>query len=253
MKKSIILLAVLIIVTAIFATTMTVHTTNGDVDFEISEIESITFGNPDLQIPTDYIAYYSFQNDSQDETGNYNGAATDNVNFNVSDRFSNQNSAIELNGSDAYIQVENNYEDLTNATWSIWLNPTVSNEYQAICSKWNGSGGTGWLVSIENEQYAIETPNNQYYFQTGNVSLNTWTHLVISCDNEYVKFYIDGQLENTLEQVSPINNNGTSSQIGKNNHPVNGFFNGKLDDIRIYNRALSDEEVQALYHENGWN
>ena len=50
--------------------------------------------------------------------------------------------------------------------------------------------------------------------------------------------------------IPQVDNNPLA--IGKNPAGSDRYYNGNIDDIRIYNRALSEDEIQALYHEGGW-
>jgi hypothetical protein len=79
------------------------------------------------------------------------------------------------------------------------------------------------------------------------VPLNQWSHLVITYDRSNVRFYINGNLDNT----APL-----SVSLGKTISPVTigcdiagslEWFQGSIDDVRIYNRALSSEQVFAQY------
>ena len=63
--------------------------------------------------------------------------------------------------------------------------------------------------------------------------------------------YLNNELQtDTIQTNSPVGNYTTT--IGAHIINSESYFEGKIDDIRIYNRALSEEEIQALYHEGGW-
>ncbi len=50
-----------------------------------------------------------------------------------------------------------------------------------------------------------------------------------------------------------ISSSDNSSTIGKKSYDSEGYFNGKIDDIRIYDRALLESEINVLYHEGSWD
>ncbi|MBY0427070.1 MAG: LamG domain-containing protein [Cytophagales bacterium] len=81
--------------------------------------------------------------------------------------------------------------------------------------------------------------------------LNEWFHLVFSTDLTVTKTYLNGVLHQNFTQYSPIGTTTSPLVFGGNNTPVSTSlpFNGILDDIRIYSRALNSTEVTSLYNE----
>ncbi|MFH1371817.1 MAG: LamG domain-containing protein [Planctomycetota bacterium] len=80
------------------------------------------------------------------------------------------------------------------------------------------------------------------------LSLNQWYHIVGTYDGSTIALYVNG---------APVNSNPKTLSIGNNNMPVcigsrlsENSYKGIADDVRIYNRALTSEEVEELY-ENG--
>lgn len=90
------------------------------------------------------------------------------------------------------------------------------------------------------------------------LELNVWSFVVVNMTSTELEVWIDGVL--TVKKTREYETYAYSSSepifignlpnggAGSNNH-----FNGVLDDIRIYNRALTETEINALYHENGWD
>jgi ABC-type transport system substrate-binding protein len=77
------------------------------------------------------------------------------------------------------------------------------------------------------------------------VARNIWTYLGGTYDGSTMKLYVNGQLDSTYSWPGGINtNNGMSLTIGKKNNDAL-WFNGTIDEVRIYDRALSQEEVQT--------
>jgi len=95
-----------------------------------------------------------------------------------------------------------------------------------------------------------------YYLSSNQFFNGNWKHIVIIYDQPTSKmiFYLNGQLID--EKVHPLNtlnllSNGFNLGIENGSYLSRPFF-GKIDDVRIYNRSLSDTEIQQLYHEGGW-
>lgn len=81
---------------------------------------------------------------------------------------------------------------------------------------------------------------------------NTWRHVVVSYTPKGVRIYIDGTLKATvskrrLSALSDLLGDSSILQLGKGNWGGGEYFNGYMDDVTIYNRALTQEEVTAIY------
>ncbi len=89
------------------------------------------------------------------------------------------------------------------------------------------------------------------------IDSDNWHHFVLMYDNnaKEIKVYIDNVLIATEIVTGYSDVATTPTYIGARpywNGPTTFFFNGNIDDVRIYNRSLNTEEVNALYHEGGW-
>jgi len=175
-----------------------------------------------------------------DQSGNgnhgtpYNGATTgtgvvgDGMSFDASN-----SQYLEISDSDSL--------DIANVTISCWMNKLLSGTMILVSAKstqWesliSGSLQYGWISS---------TISNV----GGTVSLETWHHIVLTYDGAYIRTYLDGVLSGTpKEKIGDINSTGII-QIGKRPDLEIYFFDGNLDEIRIYDRALEPEEIKQLY------
>jgi hypothetical protein len=123
-----------------------------------------------------------------------------------------------------------------------------------IISKWgNGIGGAAsynFGVTSEGHLY-VATFNNSVTTQvrdTSVVSTNTWHSVVLVRDATSYRLYRDGTLLfSTNSLVQPQHNSGLNLNLGREGSSNDGFYGGALDDVRIYNRALSDSEIFELY------
>ena len=82
----------------------------------------------------------------------------------------------------------------------------------------------------------------------GNIVLqpNTWYHLACTYDGTDLKFYIDGNLTDTTTHVGGVIPNGGRDITIGGNDAWGEYFDGVIDEVHIYNRALSEAEIQAL-------
>ena len=91
---------------------------------------------------------------------------------------------------------------------------------------------------------ADETPSNATLPQ------NVWIHVVGTWDGTNKRLYINGSLDRTIAQSGTITEQNNTNTLGYRIGPMHNF-NGLIDDVRIYNRALSADEIKRLYRIGG--
>ena len=81
-----------------------------------------------------------------------------------------------------------------------------------------------------------------------------WVHLVITQDGTNCKIYVNGTVGQSgtdtgdwISDISGIDGGNFACKAPRNSNPIDEFFNGKLDDIGIWDRALTSGEVSSLY------
>ncbi len=212
-----------------------------------------------------------FSGNTQDLSGNNNHG----TNFGATlgtDRKGQANSAYEFNGSTNYIDITDaNSLDVTQeATFSIWIYQTAinydtgNNAYNGrIIEKGNAGIDNGYLIdaihsaSSSQPSYCGSNQGRIRFIGGEGMSANScygfnnWQHIVVTFKDGVIKVYYNGVLNATktiTRKFIPVNN--LPVRIGAT-QPLSGFeyssFKGKIDDIRIYNRALSEAEIQQLY------
>jgi len=100
-----------------------------------------------------------------------------------------------------------------------------------------------WSDSIE-QWYWAGAENSQIERQ---ISQNRWHFVAITYDQTYLKIYLNGELNRIHEIYSTIDSNNSKLFIGSSNG-IDDVFNGKIDDVQIFNRALSDKEIVNLFN-----
>ena len=266
MKKYAIILAFLGLISIIFATTMIVHTTNGNQEFNLSDITSITFTNSWNDLPTEgLVAYYPFNGNANDESGNGYNVTNYGANL-TTDRFGNENSAYIFNGENDWMDFPDNII-MPSLNFSIvfWINPT--SDAQSLFNRYYQTSGydNRWKLSINaNQELYLEIgeftsgiTNRHYFYQS--IIPNQFNFIVFQKGNNYIKLTINNDtytVQLTSEEMNKLNACNSDFSFSHFTGDASDwvhFFNGILDDVRIYNRVLEPDEIQALYHENGWN
>ncbi len=200
------------------------------------------------------IAQYLFKDNAKDEIGNYSGNE-----FNLA--YENIPNGYNIGGKLAIFNGNNSKIDLPNIA-SISGTNTRTIEYwvryqDSYPTNWNttfsqGATGVSTLLEIicQNNTFAVSSYGNRKFSSTFIPS--RWNHVVVTCASNIdvinTNIYINGFLSNGAQVGSAIINTPNSNcGIGYRRSDGNLFFKGKLANFRIYNHALSAEEVAAHY------
>ena len=160
-----------------------------------------------------------------------------------------QSEYTDFDGVDGYLDLGSDKpSDLTgDVTFSAWINATG----------W-GEGNYGRIIS--NGRFIVHTYSNGSITvfsagitaatsAIGALSLSTWHHVLATRTSAGItNIYIDGSLSGSADQSSGTPVAGTTNTLIGNRAAGDRTFNGYIDDIKIYNRALSATEVLALYN-----
>jgi type II secretory pathway pseudopilin PulG len=165
-------------------------------------------------------------------------------------------SCLTFDGDDNYTLIDtsdykfNSSED--SFTASVWINPTVlDGTYDGIIST-DGVGDVAWKIvrDIGQDYFKARYGNKTISYPA--VSVGEWHHYSFTKSGTTLTLYLDGVL--TTSDTCPSSYSGGSDQMVFGSYRVsdaligNHIFNGSLDDVRIYNRALSASEISQLYN-----
>ena len=206
---------------------------------------------------TGLVGYWPFCGNANDESGNGNNGTVTGATL-TSDRTGNANAAYDFNGSSSLIEIPdtNKFNFSRDFTISSWVNAINFGTQRSIVTKYKMLDDA-FSFDIKNGKLSLQTASSPANWITAtsnqNLQSNTWYHLVGIKDytNRLFKLYVNGEL------IFIQTCNDTTSRSGANlifgNYKNNALnpsvvFSGKLDDIAIYNRALSTTEVQNLYN-----
>jgi gliding motility-associated-like protein len=240
------------------------------------------YNSVNAQVTNGLVAKYSFNNGTaNDEVGTVNGIINNALLTN--DRFGNPNHAVEFASNNSYIDFGDNFDLFSIAdssfSFSFWIQSLSANN-ALIINKYGNSGCTPqenqreFFIRINSNQF-IEmlyygNPNSSSYRGVqGDMTINDtcWHHIVINYNGnsdtnnglDRVEIFVDNILNTVSFSPAVLGNLGdiqnTTSHLGlgislnSNGQPCAHQFLGKLDDIRIYSRTLTTQEVDTLYNE----
>lgn len=211
------------------------------------------------QVTNGLVGYYPFNGNAKDESGkNHNGTV-----FNATltkDRFGINKKAYSFNGVDTRIEIADNDDfHLANVTVSAWLyldTSLTTAPYQSFVSKSVGSGTfNSYVCYYDNAALAAGG-----YFSNGSVDQNIttpyniygkWFHYTFTYNDatDTKQLYINGSLAATGTTTLTLGYDNSPLTIGceYQSNQLMFFVNGKIDEVRIYNRVLSLSEIDSLY------
>lgn len=220
-------------------------------------------------VPTNgLVGYWPFNGNANDESGNGNNGTNNGATL-TSDRFGNINSSYNFDGLNDLIRIphqnalnligdysisvwyKGNYQNIFNNNWvfiakrddnGICCSPNVP--YDVFIPFNNTNFGVP-VMAYANGNYSFSAPSN-----ATPISLDQWQNLTITNTSDLIKFYINGQLIFSQNISSTLRATNTADLlIGSVNREIGAeWMNGKLDDIGIWNRALTQEEIMGLFN-----
>ncbi|MBU4373509.1 MAG: LamG domain-containing protein, partial [Euryarchaeota archaeon] len=198
------------------------------------------------------VAEYHFDGDAKDASGNGHDGTIYGASF-VEGKFGQ---AMGFDGVDDYVDAGNGAGlDITDAiTVEAWVKPITLGGWKRILQKCN--------VAVIRESYCLVLKDgtekvrwelftggtHRYVDSNQNLPSDRWTHIVGSYDGQVMRIYFNGNLDTSSDY-------GNNMKIGTNNLDLYigssiddpRYFSGTIDEVRIYNRALSAEEIKQHY------
>ena len=191
------------------------------------------------------IAYYKMSNVLDQISGN--NLTNSNVNFNTEGKFG---FAGKFNGSNSKLTISNSSflpQGNNSRSISCWIK-TTGGSSDGVIGYGNAVNSQAFFIYINNEN---KLGIFAYYNNTtGNIAIsnNTWNHIVATYDGTNCRLYVNGVLDFTAAKT--LNTGNGEFRIGGVNwNNSSEFFPGDIDQIRIYNSAISAANVTTLYEE----
>ena len=235
---------------------ITVLTTDGDFQTRTLKSEkSIVVGRSSIAVVT--VSFDGFINNLVQHwpfDGNANNSVSGGVNASVNgatlttDRFGNENSAYYFDGTGDRMNAGNAANFGTKSfTANVWVNSTQTSGIGNIL-RTHGGNGHGWLfrfnygkIEIWEGDYNAVGVVSKTSYADGNWHMMTYVRDV---ENKVGQLYVDGSYVCNYNISSPNNYNNT---LWFGTYGAGEYYKGYMDDVRLYNRALTTEEIATLY------
>src|ERR1043166_8194305 len=211
--------------------------------------------------PSGLVSWWPGEGNAHDIVSHNNGALNNGAGFDVGE----VGQGFSLDGSDDEVRIGNPASlKLNSISIDAWVKPTnTPGDYQAILTKWNQNTGTGsggdsyglWLFNSGSTFQlfsAIHQTNGAEPFRiAGNVPLNQFSHVAMTYDSATGAFaiYVTGSVVSpTTVTALGLVQSDVDVHIGReNDNIVPRFFPGVIDEVEVFDRALSQPEIQAIY------
>lgn len=222
------------------------------------------------------VASYNFNGTAQDSSGKRHHGTLHNVTL-TSNRFSNGSSAYSFNGTDAYIEIPDHRDFSVSTTRqlsiSVWMRPgslNFLNDEGTGYVHWMGKGEADqdeWTFRMYSSDNTAGRQNRTSFYLFNleggegagsyvqeKVTSGTWYHYVAVVDmsTDTIKWYKNGALKDEdpfIDSEYEIDPQNGTAPVRVGTRDFASYFKGAIDNINIYNRALSAGEVLQLYHD----
>ena len=214
--------------------TITVTDSAGNISTPLS-VTDFTVMDPSLE------AFYPFNGNAEDITSNGRDLTVTGDTSLTFGKDNSSNSAYYFDGNGDYLEYVTNIPSFDNYTISLWAKPASSGTYEAMFSSYDNSNN-GFQIDLNGNNFHIRKSSG------GNIVLSTaqlevWT---------FIAFTYDGT--NSIGYINSVSDNESSGgttefnrfRIGRN-RDGSTYFSGAIDELRIYNRALTASEIASLY------
>ncbi|MBP6730893.1 MAG: T9SS type A sorting domain-containing protein [Chitinophagales bacterium] len=196
-------------------------------------------------------AFYPFNGNARDTSGNGHHATLHGNPALTNDRFGNPNSAYLFDGQDDYIEMPEAF-DFKPRTISLWFKAMAFTVEGVIFSSDYSGTQNADSKFVVNESDGLYTLN----LKIGNISnnyvqplgLNQWYHAAIVYSDTAIKYYVNGDLVGSYNNLANAHsNNGVAyATVGRHRTPIN-FFHGVIDDVKINDVALTEAEINETF------
>lgn len=198
------------------------------------------------------IAYYPFNGNANDESGNGNKGKV----FKASptlDRFGKSDNAYFFNGSSGYINIGSEVftRKIQDFSYALWVKTDYSGHINTLLSKRHDGDGSWYTLTIENNKPQIMLDGAGWFYVVSSstaINDNQWHFVVATKESSKYSLYVDGALEGQGYDSRGVDSYDSPMHIGHHG-AWNNYFNGSIDDVRIYDKALSMSDIQSLWND----
>ncbi|MFY0687117.1 MAG: PKD domain-containing protein [Cyclobacteriaceae bacterium] len=205
------------------------------------------------------VAYYPFSGSVEDSSSNANDGIIHDLTL-AEDRFANVHSAYDFNGTSSYLAIDHISALAFPGSFSIslWIAAQINDSDEVILiSKGDLGNNDHWMMSLTTDslvEFNLFDATGTQYTVTSSSEIESGKnyHLIAQLDTllDELRLYVNNQLVGSQSIGALPASNTDSLLIGAaRNGAMSGFYKGVIDEVRIYNRAINETEIENLYKE----
>ena len=155
--------------------------------------------------------------------------------------------AMSFNGTDQYIESSFNLpSNTTSFSVSMWVNTTSFSTTQILIDN-RDSASDGYNCFIDSNTINFRINGTDTSVSTSSLNVNNWFHLALTYDGSTAKIYLDSGTPTQQSLTTTLNINNVTRIGAISQSAASTFFNGKIDEVAIFNTALSGPKIQQIY------
>ena len=232
-----------------YSVTLTATGTGGTASKTAATAISVT--TPSTPPATGLVAAYSFNEGTgttvADASGNKNTGSITGATWTTQGR---SGGALSFNGTSNLVLIPSSASLNVSAAMTLeaWIYPTASQSgWRTIMQR----EVDAYFLNASNDTGALRPSGGGTFrgtvaFVTGTTAnpVNAWTHVALTYDGATLRLYVNGVLTASQARTGAVQTNSSPLRIGGNS-PYGEYFQGRIDEVRVYNRALSQAEIQT--------
>jgi hypothetical protein len=232
-----------------------VEALNVPKDVNIDTIKFVVTNESQPSLSDGLIAYYPFNGNANDLSGNgNNGTLVGNATF-VEGHIG---ATLYLDGDGDYVDLGTGFDLNNNDSVSVWINShDLSRRYPAIFAKYETNHYGPYDFDLHYDKINLWVSDGAGGYRSidsiSSIRENEWYHIVFTINGDTLNIYINGVLDTTTTGLPIISNNYDRVTVGRQAYMFSPYSNlefiGYIDELRIYNRVLTQSEVTELYRQ----
>lgn len=218
-----------------------IDNTRGQQSFYISSRKPVPQAGS-CTVSNGMVGWWRFNGNANDSSPSGNNGVVTNTTLTTGYNDTASSSYL-FNGTNAYVTANTPVIERISFTLTIWFKTSLTADRKLVST----TGGGAHIIQVMSPNGVLRTCVNACYLGTRSVSDNKWHFVSVVGTTTGTNVYLDG--EQTPEVTSPYTGAvtmGSQIRIGADYTP-SFYFNGQIDDVRLYNRSLSIDETQVLY------
>jgi len=163
--------------------------------------------------------------------------------------------SLSFNGSSNFVRFIGKYDVLgstSKMSISAWIKPKKLKNYSAIISRWNDNDNSHWKLVLTKDgslHFHDGTQGNVSYSDENVVGVDKWSHVAVVKNGTSVFYMVNGvNVGNSSIDETEIGDASIEMFIGITSGGLKDHFDGNIDEVAIWNSALSENEIFALYN-----